>query len=781
MAIAIVGLGLSILGGEAAAQTRAAGTIEGRVELQSDRQQTPIRRARVTLYAEADGMESLTATDSSGRYRFERLAPGRYRIRAEKAGFVSMSSDARGPIDLPMSVEIKPGDALTVDLPMQRGAALEGRFLDDRGDPISNLTVSADRLVAVPDGRPRLDTRSATTNDLGRFRLHTLPPGQYYLHARPPPPASGDELYYPGKAGVDQATVLTLTAGQSLSDLDFTVATAPLSPIAADAVAAHNDESRRVVAPAGLAARIAGRITRVDTGQPLADATAQIQPLRGGVVGKAPTDAAGQFEFAGLSSGSYLLTATARGYVNLDAVFTRPRGAGIVIEVKEGEFVERANLVLAPPSAIEGRVLDEFGDPAPGLSLQLAQLTYVAGLSRFMPVARSVPTDDRGWFRLPGVFPGDYYLLAVAGAFSGSERGPATETPERAPSGLDLAADGADGFATTYFPGTDQVSAAAPVHVATGADTLDVTFNLVVAKMVTVFGVVTDITGRPVSNARLMLLPTDGGDVRTVASAMTVTDPNGAFRYRDVPEGAYVLQGFSNGLFGSVPLTGSATSVNAPLAVALTLRPRTTARGRIAFEGSGVPPRDPSSVRIGFQPTDFTSGPAGGNRIVSHVNEAWEFEILELAWKGVIQVNAPAGWALKSILLDGRDIADTPHDFQSADVNGLKAVLTSRVGAITGIVLDGERLATDVTVIVFGEDSATWTYPSRFLSVARTNQRGALGINGLLPGRYLAVAVPLLSAPQIDPAWLREIRPFATSIVVSEGSGTPLTLKMIRR
>jgi hypothetical protein len=298
---------------------------------------------------------------------------------------------------------------------------------------------------------------------------------------------------------------------------------------------------------------------------------------------------------------------------------------------------------------------------------------------------------------------------------------------------------------------------------------------------VTVAGVVTDFAGRPVQGALLTLLATHGGAVQTVVEAVTVTDANGGFRYRDLPEGTYVLQGSKTGLFGSVPINGWSASPETLLATMLTLRPLTAVRGRIAFEGNGVPPNDRTSVRIGFRPMDFTSGPVGGFRIISRVNEAWEFELLQLAWKGVVQVTAPAGWALKSIILDGRDIADTPYDFQSGDVSGLEVLLTSRVGSIAGTVLDGEKPATDGVVIVFAEDSVTWTSPTRASSVAQTNQRGAFAINSLLPGRYLAVAVPNLPSAQIDETWLREIRSFATTIVVSEGVGTPLTLRVTRR
>ena len=91
-------------------------------------------------------------------------------------------------------------------------------------------------------------------------------------------------------------------------------------------------------------------------------------------------------------------------------------------------------------------------------------------------------------------------------------------------------------------------------------------------------------------------------------------------------------------------------------------------------------------------------------------------------------------------MLNGRDITDTPYDFQSADVNGLEVVLTSRLGAVTGTVLDAGRPSANATIVMFGADEATWMFPSRFITVARPNWQGAFSMRGLLPGRYLAVA-----------------------------------------
>ncbi len=226
----------------------AFGTIAGRVDLESDGQRTPLRRATVTLGRDRGEETWTTATDGDGRYQFEDVIAGSYRVQATKAGFVPAG---RGHRLAP--VEMAGGAALTVNLTMQRAGAVEGRFLDDRGFPIARLTVTADRLSdgAASDA----GSFSAKTDDLGRFRVHTLPAGRYRVHATPPPPASGEKLFYPGTSSPDDASILTIAAGQTFDRIEITVPTAPLTPVAAAAVAAF-----AIGTPApGATAQISGR------------------------------------------------------------------------------------------------------------------------------------------------------------------------------------------------------------------------------------------------------------------------------------------------------------------------------------------------------------------------------------------------------------------------------------------------------------------------------------------------------------------------------------------
>lgn len=742
------------------AATTGTASIVGRVVVMIAGRAEPVRRARVTLHTDINGDTQATDADTDGRFKFDRLVAGGYWAIAEKAGFVPAVPDGRRTSDPPIPVELKAGQSLMLDLPMKIGAAVEGRVVDGHGDPLIGLPV---RAIRVPDAPSQdspgqdlpLEFRETHTDDLGRFRVHTLPAGKYIVE--------GSGTYFPGVLDKKDARVITVDAGQSVDMLDFMFGAEPFPN--ADA------EPDVALPPPTPGGRIAGRVTRLDTGAPIAVAVVVLSSAQPGPTQNTRSDARGRFEFTGLAAGRYDLRVTAQGYVGLEGL--AGRGASKVIDVKENAQIEKADVVLSRPSAIEGRVLDEFGDPAPGVQVQIAQVVATMGTTLLMPVAGGgapVPTDDRGWFRVYGMFAGDYYALAVPSLFRGV-------------AAARLAPEGAQGFAPTYFPGTDRPADAKPVHVTLGKDVADVTFALTPARMATLTGRLTNSAGQPVAKMPVSLVRSRGRDIREIMGVSNATDEEGIFSFRNVPPGGYLLQATSAEGFTSTSVTvpdiddGSGATT-----VSLTLRPMISARGHISFEGSEPwPAKDKLTVLI--QPDGITSAMMGGGvRTPSRLADDWTFEITQLALTGVIRVGVAAPWALKSVLLDGRDIADTPYDFQSADVNGLEIVLTTALGSVRGTVMDVANPATDVMVVVFPDDRTKWIFPSRFVAAARVGQQGAFTMPSLLPGRYLAVAVPTAALPYggATPAWMAAVRPNAQALVVSAGASATVTLKVIK-
>jgi hypothetical protein len=134
---------------------------------------------------------------------------------------------------------------------------------------------------------------------------------------------------------------------------------------------------------------------------------------------------------------------------------------------------------------------------------------------------------------------------------------------------------------------------------------------------------------------------------------------------------------------------------------------------------------------------------------------------------------------MKRVQLEGVDVTDTPLDF-ATDVDGLEIELTQRMTTVSGGVSDDRGgVALDATVIAFADDPGRWGTHSRFIESARPDQQGRFTIQGLPPGRYVAIAVGYLEpGEERDPDLLEAWRPGGTPFTLSEGETHSLDLKL---
>jgi protocatechuate 3,4-dioxygenase beta subunit len=273
----------------------------------------------------------VAATDQNGRYQFDALEPGRYRVSVQKAGFATMLG-----LGLP-EVTLKAGERRTdVNVTIQRGAAVVGRVLDENGEPIANAHVMAWRRPPVANGAaapapPGLLPAGAVaqTNDLGEFRLFGLAPGEVYVQAtsRPdfgrsasPRPTVPLATYFPGTADVVGAMPMTLAAGQTSGEITIRMVSAPAFQVSG----VVTDEGGRPVENALVRLVIEGA-----PGEPP-------MPFAGGMR-SARSDKAGRFTIGGVVNGSYTLLAIAPVLLSTrDAAPGDAGGAGVSTSFTSG-------------------------------------------------------------------------------------------------------------------------------------------------------------------------------------------------------------------------------------------------------------------------------------------------------------------------------------------------------------------------------------------------------------------------------------------------------------
>ena len=313
-------------------QASVAGTV---LEAETN---TPVGGAQVTLLAFAyrpqpgRPFEPLVATtDRNGRYRFDAIEPGRYRVTVQKTGFAAMLGPA-----VPEAT-LKAGEQKTdLNVIIQRGAAIVGRVLDENGEPIANANVMAWRRPPAPN-RAASPARvalmpagsSAQTNDLGEFRLFGLAPGDVYVQATArsdfgrftsPRPTVQLATYFPGTAEVADAMPITVAAGQTSGDFTIRMISAPAFQVAG----VVTDEEGRPVENA---------LVKLDVertpDEPLMPWIGRSRSVR--------SDRAGAFTINGVVSGSYTLIAIAPVLLTTrDAAHVGPSGSRTSVAFTSG-------------------------------------------------------------------------------------------------------------------------------------------------------------------------------------------------------------------------------------------------------------------------------------------------------------------------------------------------------------------------------------------------------------------------------------------------------------
>lgn len=335
-----------------------------------------------------------TDTDTTGHYRFEGVGAGWCRVTAEKPGFVRLAYGARHPFAQPAPLEVRAGEATTADLALPRGAALEGRVVDEAGEPAENVDVSAVRLGYGPTGRRRVVIHHTTTDDLGRFRLHSLPPGEYLVEAAASRPAIVRSLevpgerpwgfartYYPNTPRLHEAHTLSLDTGEERSGLEVTLTSVPLVSVTVRLV------DRAGVPPASWWVRLA----------PVDGAGDRVWGLR-------DPRAPGVVTFPRVSPGEYWVTGTVLAAAGGDPEFAAQR-----VTVTGDAPVELA-LRAEPGARVEGRVEADPEAAAPSLArLGLRVVAYATEFELPTPgggatAIAEAPVDDGGRFAFASLF-----------------------------------------------------------------------------------------------------------------------------------------------------------------------------------------------------------------------------------------------------------------------------------------------------------------------------------------------------------------------------------------
>ncbi len=524
---------------------------------------------------------------------------------------------------------------------------------------------------------------------------------------------------------------------------------------------------------------IRGRVTAADTGTPLRRARLVLGNDKKTVA--ATTDAQGRYEFKEVAAGKYALTASKGSYVSLTYGQRRAFEYGKLLDVTDGATLQNLDFALPRGGVVAGTVIDEYGEPAVGVRVTAMRSRYEQGKRKLLPVGRAAETNDLGQYRIYGLQPGTYFVS------SQSLTGPlaALMMADRADQLAAATAEDNTSYPPSYYPGTLNAAEAQRITVRIGQERSGTDFVQVPGRMARVAGVVTDGQGRAQTPTAVMLM----NPANIASMAMATVKPDGAFTFASVAPGEYMLAtsvADANGAqqMAMIPITVVGVDIEN---LNLWLSPGARVTGRVVMEDGTVPTFSVSGVKVNPQrvesdvPVRMNAASATG---LGSIKDDWTFDWPGLGGSFLLRTQGlPSGYTLKAVLLDGRDITDTPLDIKGTDdITGLQVVIASSTTEISATPTDAKgQPAVDCSVIVFADDPARWKYPSRFIASQRPNQDGGFKIQDLPPGRYLAVALDYVEEGQFqDPDFLETLRPLAAPFTLSAGEKKTLALKVTR-
>lgn len=398
---------LVAIGPLAAAQDQAPASVGGRVL--DALTGAPLSKTTVFLRpVEGEDLVYRSSTLADGRFLFPSVPPGRYRLIANRTGYVGAAYISPDPPRTNVLV-LWPDDSVReIVLKLLPHAAISGVVIDEDGDPVEGAEVQAYRY-GYRDGRRQLVATgtAARANDLGEYRVSGLRPGRYYIGASmpqhhrlerrievPPPganphlPEQGYEpVYYPDAGDPAGAVPINLSAGREVHGVDLML--------------------RRT-----NVYRVSGRVVGIPDGSARQRVTVVLAKEDGTVAATVESQAGtGEFEFRGVRPGSFVLFASGESG-------EWPFYARRPIALGEGNLT---GLELALTPAIEAGGYIEIEPPAPAFDPRSIRVRFIPEQPlNFNPDTRV--REDRSFSSLlaplryriaaDGLPPG-YYLRAV--------------------------------------------------------------------------------------------------------------------------------------------------------------------------------------------------------------------------------------------------------------------------------------------------------------------------------------------------------------------------------
>jgi Leucine-rich repeat (LRR) protein len=455
------------------------------------------------------------------------------------------------------SVSITTGQTVAnINFVLESPGSISGHIFDDHGQVISDALISV-HASGTSAGSSSRGTYVSQVD--GSYTITGLAAGTYKVEAN-----NNRDNFYISKYYVDTyswslAELVTVTAGQTKGDIDFTLA------------------------PAG---KISGVVRKAD-GSPVQGACVNVSSSAqtwNQVGGWGRTGADGSFIFGGIPTGQvYIKTHANCGGLNPSLIdewyasdgSTPDSGKASAVTITAGQVTPDINFNLDVGGSISGFVYQANG------STPIANVRVYAMDTQFRYVKDGY-SQTNGNYQITGLGQGNYYLAVQANGFGG-----------------------------VYYPNGYDDPGAVAVGVTPPNNTPNINFNL--SPEATVTGFVYQSDGHtPIVGAKISIEPGNGGQIRSAYSGA-----DGAYTVYGLSSGAYIAKADATGFETEYYLNTWSWSTATRFDVT---QPQNRAGINFTLPTQGILP--PVAERQSLEALyDATSGPGWTNQTGWKINE----------------------------------------------------------------------------------------------------------------------------------------------------------------
>jgi protocatechuate 3,4-dioxygenase beta subunit len=516
-------------------------------------------------------------------------------------------------------------------------------------------------------------------------------------------------------------------------------------------------------------ATVEGAVINAQNSRAIPRASVMLQGVHGAGSRSVRADGNGHFLFQHVEPGQYKLMAERQGFYSDES----RREYQPMIEVAAGQYLKNVPLRLMPTAAVSGEILDEYNDSLQNVEVTLLATETRLGQTILRPAAKAM-TDDRGQYRIAGLRPGRYYLVAeyqnkkfadtlVANLTAGVVE--QTDLSRRGgPVRVEIVPDTPDPpftYAPLFYPAAGDFKQAQALRLNAGDETL-ANFIFISAPVVSISGrVINGMTGAPAGNASVSAfwseyMQGDGIPAR-------VSHENGGFEIRGLAPGSYTLR--ASFTEDKETYAGETTVEVGPRGaqnVELAALPDFDATGHVSlagnvrnlmgrvlieFVGAGLLPRVRASAN--FPEFKFEAQLRPEKRYYANVR------------------NLPEDYYLKSLAISGHEV---PVD--NVVVTGrrgdLELVLSPNGAQIEGMLFDEKDQPARGSILLVPDLPDPG--PPELLRRAYAGSDGKFSLRGVRPGAYRVIALESLELTEelSQPDFARRIAGRGESIIVEE-------------